>query len=103
MVNALMPTGQCATGRLCRTSAVVDATTDKNTAPNNAPTPAVSPIAMQKTYTLPRAVTSMHHTITAHGISNKNILVGFRNGQVYSIDFKQIHPRRPFSEPSLAG
>lgn len=63
----------------------------------------VSPIAMQKTYTLPRAVSALHHTVTAHGLSNKNLLLGLRNGQVYSVDMKQIHPRRPFSDPSPAG
>ena len=64
---------------------------------------AVPPIAMQKTYTLPRAVSALHHTVTAHGLSNKNLLVGLRNGQVYSIDMRQVHPRRPFSDPSAAG
>ena len=37
MVNAAMPAGQAAGGRLCRTSAVVEATTDRNTLPNSAP------------------------------------------------------------------
>ena len=37
MVNALMPLAHSAWGRLCRTSAVVEATTDKNTPPNNSP------------------------------------------------------------------
>ena len=32
-----MPAAHCASGRLCRTSAVVDATTDRNTAPNSRP------------------------------------------------------------------
>ncbi len=36
-VNALMPVAQALCGRLCRTSAVVDATTDKNTPPNSRP------------------------------------------------------------------
>eukprot|EP01032_Pedospumella_encystans_P011728 gene11728-13618_t len=52
---------------------------------------AVPPIAMQKSYTLPRAVCALHHTVTAHGLSNKDLLVGLRNGQVYSIDVKQQH------------
>lgn len=64
---------------------------------------AVSPIAIQKTYVLPRAVASLQHTVTAHGLSNKNVLVGMQNGQIYSVDMRQIHPRRPFSEPSIAG
>ena len=37
MVKALMPAAHCALGRLCRTKAVVDATSDKNTAPNSRP------------------------------------------------------------------
>ncbi len=37
MVNALMPAPHAAGGRLCRTSAVVEATSDKNTAPNSRP------------------------------------------------------------------
>ena len=32
-----MPAAHCAPGRLCRTRAVVLATTDRNTAPNNRP------------------------------------------------------------------
>mgnify|MGYP006195959951 CR=1 FL=1 len=63
----------------------------------------IPPIAMQKTYTLPRAVSALHHTVTAHGLSNKNLLLGLRNGQIYSVDLKQVHPRRPFSDPSTAG
>jgi hypothetical protein len=64
---------------------------------------AASPIAMQKTYVLPRAVTALQHTVTAHGLSNKNVLMAMQNGQIYSVDMKQIHPRRPFSDPSTAG
>ena len=37
MVKALMPAAHCACGRLWRTKAVVDATTDRNTAPNSSP------------------------------------------------------------------
>ena len=37
IVNALMPAPQAAWGKLCRTNAVVDATSDKNTATNNRP------------------------------------------------------------------
>lgn len=64
---------------------------------------AVTPIAMQKTYVLPRSVTALQHTVTAQGLSNKNILVATQNGQVYSVDMRQVHPRRPFSDPSTAG
>src|SRR5690606_18589733 len=37
MVNAAMPPDHSGAGRLCRTSAVVDATTERNTAPNSSP------------------------------------------------------------------
>ena len=37
IVNAAIPVGQSDARVLCRTSAVVEATTDKNTAPNNTP------------------------------------------------------------------
>ena len=37
MVKALMPLPQAAGAKLCRTSAVVDATSDKNTPPNSRP------------------------------------------------------------------
>ena len=36
-VKALMPVAHCAGAVLCRTSAVVDATTDRNTAPTRSP------------------------------------------------------------------
>ena len=35
MVNAAMPAGQAAGAVLCRTSAVVEATSDRNTAPKS--------------------------------------------------------------------
>lgn len=60
----------------------------------------VPPLAMQKTYVMPRAVTAVHHTTTTHGISNKNLLVAMSSGQVYMVDSRQISPRRPTSEPS---
>lgn len=58
---------------------------------------------MQKTFVLPQYATALQQTITERGIANKNLLIGLRNGQVFSVDLKQIHPRRPFSEPSQAG
>lgn len=60
-------------------------------------------MAVQKTYTLPRAVTALSHTLTMSGVSNKNILIAFRSGQVFSVDMRQIHPRRPMSDPSQSG
>jgi len=43
----------------------------------------------------------MHQTVTENGIANKNILVALTTGQLYSLDMRQIHSRRPVSEPSL--
>lgn len=63
----------------------------------------IIPIAMQKSFVLPNAVTALHHTVTVNGIANKNILLGLRNGQVYTVDMRQIHPRRPLSDPSTTG
>eukprot|EP01038_Epipyxis_sp_PR26KG_P014043 gene14043-18834_t len=60
----------------------------------------IIPIHLQKTYILPKAVTAISHTCSAQGITNKNILIGFVNGQTYSVDMRQIHPRRPMGEPS---
>ena len=58
------------------------------------------PLGVQKTYILPKSVTAIHHTITAHGIANKNVLLALSTGQLYSVDMRQIHPRRPFAEPT---
>lgn len=61
-----------------------------------------APLAMQKTYVIPKAVTAFHHTVTTQGIANKNLLVGLSSGQVYAVDARQISPRRPLTEPSPA-
>jgi hypothetical protein len=61
----------------------------------------VPPLCVQKTFVMPRVITSLQHTTSAHGISNKNILVGFNSGQVYAVDMRSIHPRRPLGEPTL--
>jgi hypothetical protein len=39
-------------------------------------------IGTQRTYILPRPVTAIHHTTSALGISNKNIIVAVAPGQV---------------------
>ena len=61
-----------------------------------------APLAMQKTYVIPKAVTAFHHTVTTQGIANKNLLVGLSSGQVYAVDARQISPRRPLTETSPA-
>merc|ERR1711871_168925 len=60
----------------------------------------IPPIVIQKTYILPLAVRKLHYTITKNSISIVNLLVAFQNGQIYSLDRRQINPRRPASAPS---
>lgn len=55
---------------------------------------------MQRTYILPYHVKSMVATKTSKGITNKNILIAFGTGQVYSLDTRKIHTRRPLTTPS---
>jgi len=56
-------------------------------------------IALNKTFIMPRPVVAMHQSITANGISNKDIIIAFENGQVYTLDRRQIDPRRPINPP----
>ena len=63
---------------------------------------APAPIALQKTFILPRKVTSMHHTVTSRGITNKNLLLGLGGGQLYTIDLRMLDPRRPINKPTPA-
>lgn len=60
----------------------------------------IPPMAMQKTYTVHKPVSALQHTVTAKGIANKNIILGLTNGQVFSIDMRLMHPRKPMSDPS---
>jgi hypothetical protein len=60
----------------------------------------IPPMAMQKTYTVHKPVSALQHTVTAKGIANKNMILGLTNGQVFSIDMRLIHPRKPLSDPS---
>ncbi len=53
--------------------------------PQSAFTPTAPLLAMQKTYVLPRVAVALQHTVSAAGIANKNLLVAFANGQIYSI------------------
>lgn len=58
------------------------------------------PIVMHKTFILPRPVRGLHYTVTKGGVSNINLIVVFQNGQIYSMDRRQISPRRPVAAPS---
>lgn len=60
------------------------------------------PISLQKTFVLPRKVTSMHHTVTSRGITNKHLLLGLGSGQLYALDIRMLDPRRPSGKPSPA-
>jgi hypothetical protein len=62
----------------------------------------VPPVAKQRTYVMPKAVTTAHHTTTIYGITNKNPLVGLASGQVYMLDSRQLSPRRPLTEPTAS-
>jgi hypothetical protein len=44
----------------------------------------------------------MHHTTTERGITNKNLLLGFNTGQLYSLDTRMVDPRRPINAPTQA-
>jgi hypothetical protein len=60
------------------------------------------PLVMQRTYLLPRKVMDIAHTLSRHGLTNKNILLTFESGEVYSLDFRILHPRRPISDPTAS-
>lgn len=45
-------------------------------------------------------MTTIGFTESARGIANKNLLLGVAPGHLYSLDMRQVHPRRPLSEPS---
>lgn len=60
------------------------------------------PLLMQRTYLMPRKVMDITHTLSRHGLTNKNILLTLESGEVYNLDFRLLHPRRPFSEPTAA-
>lgn len=61
-----------------------------------------SPIALQKTFSVGKRITSLGVTQTTLGISLKNYLVGLENGQIFAVDRSWLDPRRPMSEPTQA-
>lgn len=61
------------------------------------------PLVMQRTYVIPGKVLHLSHTMSGKGINNKNLLVTFSSGQIYNLDFRMFHPRRPLSDPTPAG
>lgn len=64
---------------------------------------ASSPLAMQRTYWLPKwSITSMQTTTTTASITNKNVLLTTTNGQLLSLDLRHISPRRPLTAATKA-
>lgn len=61
-----------------------------------------TPLVQHKAFVLPYAVAGLYHTHTKAGLSNVNLLIAFQNGQLYSLDRRQINPRRPLAAPSKA-
>jgi len=58
------------------------------------------PVVMQRTFVFPRAVSALQATVTAQGISTKNLLVAMESGQVAQLHRRMLDPRRPNKEPS---
>ncbi len=59
-----------------------------------------TPIALQKTYIFPHVINGMSVTMTANGISPKQVLLALNNGQVAVLDRNLLDPRRPEREPT---
>eukprot|EP01138_Halocafeteria_seosinensis_P007348 gb/GECG01007512.1/.p1 GENE.gb/GECG01007512.1/~~gb/GECG01007512.1/.p1 ORF type:complete len:1121 (+),score=135.10 gb/GECG01007512.1/:1-3363(+) len=60
----------------------------------------VYPLVFYKEYILPRSVSTMDVTRTKRGIPNRNILVGTRRGEIWTLDQRWLDPRRPTKEPT---
>lgn len=60
------------------------------------------PLAMHKTFVLPQAVLGITQTHSKQGITSKHLLLALSSGQLYSLDMRQISPRRPTTEPTAA-
>jgi hypothetical protein len=58
------------------------------------------PLAMHKTFILPQSVSSIGSTKTHKGITNKQVLLAFTSGQMYSLSLREINPRRPLKDPT---
>lgn len=60
------------------------------------------PVVQSKTFILPRAVTAMSHSVTARGISHKNLLLGLNTHQLHALDMRHVSTRRPVNAPTPA-
>ncbi len=61
------------------------------------------PLVMHKIFTVPGKISGLSHTLSAKGITNKNVVISFTSGQLFSVDLRLLNPRRPTEEPTLAG
>lgn len=60
------------------------------------------PIAMEKTFILPKGVRVMQQTFTTHDLTNKMLLLALSTGQVLACDLRWVDPRRPLTPPTAA-
>lgn len=58
------------------------------------------PVVMQRTYIFPKAVKSLSATVTAQGISTKNVVAVLEGGQAAMLSRRLLEPRRPNGAPS---
>lgn len=56
------------------------------------------PVVLAKTFTVPKAVTSLGMTSTRSGISARWLLLASVDGQIYGVDRKFLEPRRPLGQ-----
>mmetsp|Transcript_41948 Transcript_41948/g.84760 ORF Transcript_41948/g.84760 Transcript_41948/m.84760 type:complete len:995 (+) Transcript_41948:1441-4425(+) len=61
---------------------------------------AKGPVVMQRTFVFPKAVQSVSATVTAQGISTKNLLFVLESGQVVMVPRRMLDPRRPNTAPT---
>ena len=58
------------------------------------------PVILQKTFIFPCGITSLSGVHTLGGVTEKQLLIGTVNGQIYSLDRRFLDPRRPSGKPS---
>jgi hypothetical protein len=61
------------------------------------------PLTMNKLFALSGRVSGLTHSLSAKGITNKNLIVGYTSGQITSLDLRLLNPRRPLQEPTQSG
>jgi ER membrane protein complex subunit 1 len=58
------------------------------------------PVILQKTFIFPSGITTLSGVHTLAGVTEKQLLIGTINGQIYSLDRRFLDPRRPAGKPS---